>query len=217
MVSNFNNLSQEDKVVSGTKLMFSLLPCIALNAEKVRGEGAENLLRIAKEAEKSLAVPKPVIFSSVSKTLEARTMPTGISKSFTPQYGNLQPSNMPNWQQVARNAQELANGPFAPTSIGAAKVWTIKGRLKAAQLPIEGKIRFVPRTDYHATNPIIRGPNNGYIDRFGNEWVHGPSRTAGQAFEWDVQLSNKGNLKLGWASRDGKHINVSLDGKLTHR
>lgn len=23
--------------------------------------------------------------------------------------------------------------------------------------------------------------------------------------------------QLGWASRDGKHINVSLDGKITHK
>jgi hypothetical protein len=103
MVSNFNNLSQEDKVVSGTKLMFSLLPCIALNAEKVRGEGAENLLRIAKEAEKSLAVPKSVLLSErvayrpqdsknlgdlASKLQEKPkvTMPDGVGKTFTQAY-----------------------------------------------------------------------------------------------------------------------------------
>ncbi|WP_152810488.1 polymorphic toxin type 17 domain-containing protein [Ostreibacterium oceani] len=33
---------------------------------------------------------------------------------------------------------------------------------------------------------MARGPNNGFIDRFGNEWVRGPSRTKGQAFEWDA-------------------------------
>jgi len=66
-------------------------------------------------------------------------------------------------------------------------------------------------------NPLERGPNNGYLDKFGNEWVSGPSRTRDQPFEWDVQLSSLGKAKLGWASRDGKHINVSLDGKITHR
>jgi hypothetical protein len=32
----------------------------------------------------------------------------------------------------------------------------------------------------------------------------GPSRTAGQPFEWDVQLP------------DGRHLNVSLHGEITH-
>ena len=59
--------------------------------------------------------------------------------------------------------------------------------------------------------------NNGYIDKFKNKWVKGPSRTAGQEFEWDVQLSELGSKQLGWASRDGKHINASLDGKITHK
>lgn len=61
------------------------------------------------------------------------------------------------------------------------------------------------------------GPNKGYIDKFGNEWTKGPSRTKGQEFEWDVQLSPTGKAQLGWASRDGKHLNVSLDGKITHK
>lgn len=43
-----------------------------------------------------------------------------------------------------------------------------------------------------------------FMDRFGNEWTKGPSRTAGEAFEWDVQL------------RDGGHWNVSLEGHITH-
>lgn len=97
------------------------------------------------------------------------------------------------------------------------KDWSIKGRVKAAKLPTEGKIRFVPREDYDSYNHLPRGPNNGYYDRFGNEWVKGPSRTPGEPFEWDVQLSELGKIHLGWASRDGKHINVSLKGEITHR
>jgi len=84
-------------------------------------------------------------------------------------------------------------------------------------LPIKGKIRYVPPRGYNATEPLPRGPNNGFIDRFGNEWTRGPSRTAGQAFEWDVQLSNTGREKIGWLTRDGSHANVSLDGKVTHK
>jgi len=36
-------------------------------------------------------------------------------------------------------------------------------------------------------------------------------------FEWDIQLSNIGRNQLGWASRDKKHLTVSLKGKITHR
>ncbi|WP_380181025.1 polymorphic toxin type 17 domain-containing protein [Kalamiella sp. sgz302252] len=100
---------------------------------------------------------------------------------------------------------------------GAAQPWTTKGRINYVQLPTQGKIRFVPDSNYSPSNPLPRGPNNGYVDKFGNEWVKGPSRTAGQAFEWDVQLSPKGKAQLGWATRDGSHLNISLDGKITHK
>ncbi len=125
--------------------------------------------------------------------------------------------NIGGWRAAANAAGELADAPFAPGSAGAAKVWTsIKSRLKAAQLPISGRMRFVPPKDYNPTNPLTRGPQNGYIDRFGNEWVRGPSRTADEAFEWDVQLSNRGREMLGWLSREGNHVNVSLRGIVTH-
>ncbi|MHB9861849.1 polymorphic toxin type 17 domain-containing protein [Streptomyces sp. YIM S03343] len=73
------------------------------------------------------------------------------------------------------------------------------------------------RCPYSVTTGLPRGPRKGYIDRFGNEWIKGPSRTAGQPFEWDVQLSKLGKAKLGWLSRDGSHLNVSLDGEITHK
>ncbi|WP_369825907.1 polymorphic toxin type 17 domain-containing protein [Rahnella sp. AA] len=99
----------------------------------------------------------------------------------------------------------------------AAQPWSTKGRIKYVELPTSGKIRYVPPEDYSASQPLPRGPNNGYFDRFGNEWVKGPSPTAGQAFEWDVQLSRTGKAQLGWATRDGSHLNISLDGKITHK
>ncbi|MFI6618878.1 polymorphic toxin type 17 domain-containing protein [Streptomyces sp. NPDC050528] len=32
-----------------------------------------------------------------------------------------------------------------------------------------------------------------------------------------MQLSKLGRAKLGWLSRDGSHLNVSLDGEITHK
>lgn len=83
-------------------------------------------------------------------------------------------------------------------------------------LPTKGKIRFVPQKDWTATQPLKK-VNGGFVDRFDNIWTKGPSRTAGEAFEWDVQLSKQGREKLGWLSRDNAHLNVSLEGKITHK
>jgi hypothetical protein len=58
---------------------------------------------------------------------------------------------------------------------------------------------------------------NGYVDRFGNVWQKGPSRTPGEPFEWDVQLSNTGKSQIGEATRDKSHTNVSMNGKITHK
>jgi RHS repeat-associated protein len=93
---------------------------------------------------------------------------------------------------------------------------SIRSRIREAGLPTTGRIRYVPPKNYNPSQPLPRGPRRGYIDRFGNEWVKGPSRTPGQPFEWDVQLSQAGKADLGWLSRDGAHVNVSLDGEVTH-
>ena len=86
---------------------------------------------------------------------------------------------------------------------------------KEAGLPTEGKIRYVPPKNAGKTLP--RTPDGGYIDRFDNVWIKGKTRTIGEPFEWDVQLSRTGRQQLGWLSRDGRHINVSLKGRITHR
>ena len=93
---------------------------------------------------------------------------------------------------------------------------TIKSRLKDQQLPNEGKIRFVPDNNYNPLEPLPKGPNHGFYDKFGNEWKKGPSRTKDEPFEWDVQLSRTGKAQLGHLSKNGKTINVSLKGKITH-
>jgi RHS repeat-associated protein len=101
--------------------------------------------------------------------------------------------------------------------------YSIKQRMRAAGpgtefgLPSRGRIRYLPPEGYNPATPLPRGPQGGYIDRFGNEWVVGPSRTPGHPFEWDVQLSNTGREQLGWLTRDGSHANVSPLGEVTHR
>ncbi len=100
---------------------------------------------------------------------------------------------------------------------GAPKVWSTKARIKAAQLPTTGKIRYIPPPGYKPSNPLPKNhETQGIRDKFGNVWTKGSSRTTGEFFEWDVQLSDLGRKKLGWASRDGKHLNVSLKGRITH-
>ncbi len=94
-------------------------------------------------------------------------------------------------------------------------VHNVCGAAKKAQLPTSGKVRYVPPKNSGGILP--RTSQGGYIDKFNNIWNKGPSRTVGEAFEWDVQLSKAGKNMLGWLSRDGKHLNVSLKGIVTHR
>ena len=93
---------------------------------------------------------------------------------------------------------------------------TAKGTLKATQLPIKGNIRYIPPQKWTSSQALPK-QNGGIIDKFGNLWTKGPSRTNGQPFERDVQLPKTEKNQLGWASRDNSHLNVSLDGKITHK
>lgn len=108
-------------------------------------------------------------------------------------------------------AGSAGTAPSAPSS---------KGLIKKAQLPTTGKIRFVPPKGWKPHSPLPRekmGKKSGYIDRFDNVWQEGPSRTAGEPFEWDVQLSKEQSKY--WSKKFGKtvrHLNVSMDGKITH-
>jgi|GEM_PF-6147976 len=92
-----------------------------------------------------------------------------------------------------------------------------KGLLKAAGLPTKGKIRFVLKMSDVSSGRLLK-KGGGYMDRFGNIWKKGPSRTKGEAFEWDIQLSKKGKASIGHLSTDSKkaHVNVSQEGIVTH-
>ena len=56
---------------------------------------------------------------------------------------------------------------------GSNQPWTIKARIKAKQLPTEGKIRYVPPPKYNPSVPLMKGPKGGILDRFRNEWIKG--------------------------------------------
>jgi len=96
-----------------------------------------------------------------------------------------------------------------------------KAAIKHEGLPTRGRIRYVPPKNWNQSQRLptraIGGGRRGFVDKFDNVWTRGPSRTAGQSFEWDVQLSKSGRQQLGWASRDGSHLNISLDGRITHK
>ena len=93
---------------------------------------------------------------------------------------------------------------------------SLKSRLKDEGLPIEGTFRYVAPKNYHPSQPLPKGPNKGFIDQFGNEWVKGESRTAGEDWEWDVQIGRHATEGFKKASRDGRHVNISLKGRVTH-
>ncbi|MFD7528669.1 polymorphic toxin-type HINT domain-containing protein [Streptomyces sp. NPDC059849] len=64
-----------------------------------------------------------------------------------------------------------------PVLVHNSNCWTIKARMRAAGpgerfgLPNQGRIRYEPPKGYNAANPLPRGRNGGYVDRFGNEWT----------------------------------------------
>ena len=131
--------------------------------------------------------------------------------------------------KVGKNVYEAANGKatrsvfplklnlqFFASKVTGKSIPSIKSVLKGAKLPTSGKIRYVPPSNWSPSQPLPK-INGGYKDKFGNIWTKGPSRTKGQSFEWDVQLSKTGKNQLGHLSRDGSHLNVSLDGKITHK
>lgn len=112
-----------------------------------------------------------------------------------------------------------------PGSLGAKALHSINSRVHQAGLPDTGLVRFIPPAHYTSEmakhSPLPKGPNGGYIDRVGNEWVKGPSRTLGEHFEWDVRLSTKGYAQCKWhdkvkAGSNGPFVNVSQGGRISH-
>jgi len=158
----------------------------------------------------ALSSSRKKLGESLRKTRVTQNTPVNLSKRLVRNNSSNRSKNSTFDKKV------LARPAFAPGSAGAAKAWTKKSTLKYFQLPTKGKIRYVPPKKWHPGQDLPRGPNGGIMDRNNNEWLKGPSRTKGQHFEWDVQLSRTGKSQLGHLSKSGRHINVSLDGRVTH-
>ncbi|MBN8604867.1 MAG: hypothetical protein J0M26_27950, partial [Planctomycetes bacterium] len=130
-------------------------------------------------------------------------------------------NDAPKGTGVVDDAIRSADRDFAPGSLSAAKSWTRSGRLRAYQrdynLPIrKGYARYIPPDSWSPNQALPRGQNGGFIDKFGNEWVQGVSRTPGQLWEWDVQLGRNASIYFRDKARGGTHVNVSWDGEITH-
>lgn len=74
--------------------------------------------------------------------------------------------------------------------------------IKGRGLPTEGDYPYIPPKTWHASEPLPRGPRNGYLDADGAEWVRAKGQKSGTE-HWDVQTP-------------GGHLNVGEDGMITH-
>jgi len=108
------------------------------------------------------------------------------------------------------NGRGGSRGPRCPSNTPPTNPITV------ARLPDRGKIRFCPPKNWSPGQNLPKGPKGGFKDRFGNEWVKGPSRTNGEGHEWDVQIGPNCTRGMRWESKDGKHVNVSQNGEVTH-
>jgi RHS repeat-associated protein len=102
---------------------------------------------------------------------------------------------------------------------------TIRGKIQKAGLPGRGRYRYMAPKRYKADQELPRGPNGGYLDRHGNEWVKGPyhgDKRLPHTHEWDVRLSPKGERQWNRhnsasnAQGGGHYINIRPDGQLSH-
>jgi len=79
-------------------------------------------------------------------------------------------------------------------------------------LPTRGRVRYVPPKWWRPSQQLPRGPQRGYLDRFGNEWVWNARQG-----HWDVQLSKHGVQQYaGFLGAGKRHMNVTAAGVLTH-
>lgn len=78
-----------------------------------------------------------------------------------------------------------------------------KAIIKAKGLPTGGSFPFVPPKSWTSSQPLPRGPNKGYLDIDGAEWIPPRGQLLGPR-HWDVQ-------KPG-----GGHRNVTQEGEIDH-
>jgi len=78
-------------------------------------------------------------------------------------------------------------------------------------LPLTGDYRFpVPKNT--PLNALKIGPNGGYMDRFGDEWI--PYRINGRIVAWRCNLSDMGHNRMRWAVKEARFFVVRPDGNV---
>ena len=191
----------------------------AKRAAKKAAQDAAKAARVAEKAEKAAQTVKVAKTAEVAEKTEEAAKAVSAAERFYSELDALKlkaqeiPHTLSTEEIRACEAVKLQMmGNFSDLG---KETLSVKSVLKSRDLPVNGKIRYIP-PDTWTPGQILPKQNCGYVDRFGNLWTKGPSRTTGQAFEWDVQLSRIGKAKMGWLSRDGSHLNVSLDGEITH-
>lgn len=80
-------------------------------------------------------------------------------------------------------------------------------------LPTTGAYRFAMPEDT-AWEDLAIGPNGGYVDRFGNEWVPVLNSRKSHIVRWEEHLSNDGAFRLGGLVRGERLIVVSVNGEI---
>jgi hypothetical protein len=120
-------------------------------------------------------------------------------------------------KRVAR-LETSAAGRQLPTAVGGqsmSQFGTMSRPDFEAYVRSTGNFPYVPPRG--STEIPVRqcGKKPCFEDAFGNLWVSGPTRTAGEAFEWDVQVGNSAWVRE--ISGGKPNLNVSpVSGRLTH-
>ena len=120
-------------------------------------------------------------------------------------------------RRVAR-LETAAAGRQLPTTFGDQTLSQFEAMSRAdfeAYVRRTGNFPYVPPKG--ATDIPVRqcGKRPCFEDAFGNLWVSGPTRTAGEAFEWDVQVGSAAWVRE--ISGGKPNLNVSpVSGRLTH-
>jgi hypothetical protein len=79
-------------------------------------------------------------------------------------------------------------------------------------LPLMGKYRF-PLPKDTRLDALKIGPNGGYLDRFGSEWI--PYRINEKVIvAWRSNLSDMGRVRMRWAMKDAGYFLVKPDGEV---
>lgn len=119
-------------------------------------------------------------------------------------------------EEVMKAISGTVSNPGSAAKSGKQKASRVKPEASRAKdgdhlrLPLTGSLRFpVPKGADLAALEV--GPNGGYLDRFGSEWI--PYKANGRLFAWRSNLSERGRLRIGLLADGQDFILVGIDGK----